>query len=160
MKKLNNPFTEINNYQCFGCSPDNKMGLQLTFTEDDDLIVSEWEPKAHFQGWINILHGGIQATLMDEIASWVVFVKLKTSGVTSKMDIRLKKAVYTNKGPLKITAKLNKMLRNIAVIDTFLYNSDGELCAQAEIHYFTYEVSIAKEKLLYPGYEKFMPNEE
>jgi len=155
-KKLNNPFTELKDYKCFCCSPDNPIGLQLEFKEEGDLIVAEWEPKEMLQGWFNVLHGGIQSTLMDEIASWVVFVKLKTSGVTSRMDVRLKKTVYTNKGKLRITAKLNKMQRNIAIIDTAIYDNDNTLCAEGEIQYFTYPEEIAKKKLWYPGHEKFI----
>lgn len=155
MKKLNNPFTRLEGYRCFGCSPDNPLGLGLTFSEDGEYIVSTWSPKAHFQGWLNVLHGGIQATMMDEIASWLVFTKLKTSGVTSKMEVRLKKTVYTNKGDIKLKARLKEMNRNIAVIETWLYNSDDELCASALMHYYTYSREVAREKLWYPGEEAF-----
>jgi len=64
-------------YQCFGCAPHNHNGLQMSFAEDGEYVVSEWEPKDYFQGYYNVLHGGIQATLMDEIASWLVQIKLK-----------------------------------------------------------------------------------
>ena len=95
MKKISNPFEKSENYNCFGCSQNNKFGLQMKFFEDEDEIVTFWQPQNRFQGYNFVLHGGIQATLMDEIASWVVFIKLKTAGVTSKMEIRYKKPVYT-----------------------------------------------------------------
>ena len=156
MKKLNNPFVEIENYQCFGCSPDNKNGLRLNFHEDGEYIRAEWNPEEHFQGWIDVLHGGIQATLLDEIAGWVVFVKLKTSGVTSRMNIRLRKAVYVNKGPLKLSAKLIELKRNIAFIETKLFDNEGQLCAEGEIQYFAHDEKTAKEKMQYPDHEKFI----
>ena len=156
MKPINNPFPEIEGYQCFGCSQDNPIGLKLNFFEDGDSIVSEWEPTAPYQGWINVLHGGIQATMLDEIASWVVFVKLKTSGVTSHIDMKLKKAVYTNKGKLKLVAKLIEVKRNLAFIQAQLFTSEGELGAEATITYFVYSEEIAKEKLMFPGHEKFI----
>ncbi|KAF0202676.1 MAG: hypothetical protein FD170_1850 [Bacteroidetes bacterium] len=155
MKKIRNPFVEKEGYNCFGCSPGNKLGLNLTFSEDGEFIISKWLPKPHFQGWQNVLHGGIQATLLDEIASWLVFIKLNTSGVTSRMDVKLKKPVYTDMGELILKAKLKEMNRNIAVIETWLYNPEMELCTYAIMHYYTFKEEIAREKLWYPGSEAF-----
>jgi uncharacterized protein (TIGR00369 family) len=155
MKKIRNPFVAKEGYNCFGCSPDNKLGLNLTFSEDGDFIVSKWLPKSQFQGWQNVLHGGIQATLLDEIASWLVFIKLNTSGVTSRMDIKLKKPVYTDQGELILKAKLMEMNRNIAVIETWLYNPAMELCTYGLMHYYTFKEEIAREKLWYPGSDAF-----
>lgn len=155
MKKLLNPFTKLEGYQCFGCSPDNPNGLQLSFTEDGEYVTAEWEPVPHFQGWNNILHGGIQATMMDEIASWLVFVKLDTSGVTCEMEVKLKKPVKTNEGKLFLKARLREMKRNIAIIETWLLDNKKEVCAEGVMHYFTFPQSIARQKFWYPGKEAF-----
>lgn len=155
MKRIVNPFVNQKGYQCFGCSPDNQNGLRLTFTEEGEFITSEWEPIQHFQGWNNTLHGGIQATMLDEIASWLVFVKLDTSGVTCEMEVKLKKPVKTDEGKLFLKAHLREMRRNIAVIDTWLYNNKMELCTEAVMHYFTFPQSLARNKFWYPGKEAF-----
>ncbi|KAF5071108.1 hypothetical protein DSECCO2_215850 [anaerobic digester metagenome] len=159
MKKILNPFVKLEGYNCFGCSPDNPAGLQLKFTEEGEYIVARWMPKPQFQGWKNVLHGGIQATLLDEIASWLVFVKLKTSGVTSRMEVKLSKPVYTDKGELTLKARLSDMNRNIAVIDTSLSDHNGELCTTAVMHYYTFPLQVAREKLWYPGGEAFYEND-
>lgn len=156
MKRLlNNPFVSLEGYQCFGCSPDNNFGLQMEFTEEDNGVSAIWQPKSHFEGWKNILHGGIQATLMDEIASWLVFVKLHTSGVTSKMEVKLSKPVHIDRGKITLKATLRRMQKNVAVIDTSITDAHGTECATAVMHYFTYPVEIARKKLWYPGYENF-----
>ncbi|HOI88607.1 MAG TPA: PaaI family thioesterase [Lentimicrobium sp.] len=155
VRKLKNPFVVLEGYNCFGCSPGNPSGLQMKFTEEGEEVVARWEPKPHFQGWKDVLHGGIQAALMDEIASWLVFTRLATSGVTSKMEVRLKKPVYTNRGTLTLRARLKEMNRNIALIDTRLFDQDMVLCAEAVMHYFTFSPEKAREKLWYPGKESF-----
>lgn len=127
----------------------------MQFTDEGDHVASTWQPQNNFQGWHNVLHGGIQATLMDEIASWVVFAKIGTTGVTSKMEIKLSKPMLMNRGPVKLTARLREMRRNIAVIDVTLSDGEGTLCAEGIFHYFTYPEGIAKERLFYPGREKF-----
>ena len=47
----------------------------MEFYEDGDEVVSIWKPRPEYQGWIDTLHGGIQAVLMDEICAWVVLRK-------------------------------------------------------------------------------------
>ncbi|MCP4176231.1 MAG: PaaI family thioesterase, partial [bacterium] len=104
MKKIVNPFIDFKGYNCIGCSPSNPYGLKMSFFEEGDEIISFWEPDDKFTGYDFILHGGIQATLMDEIASWVVFVKLETGGFTSRLNVSYKSSVFTNKGKITLRA--------------------------------------------------------
>ena len=95
MKKIINPWKNMEGYNCFGCSPDNEAGVRMEFYEDGDEIVSIWKPRPEYQGWLNTLHGGILTTLMDELAGWVVLRKLQTSGMTSRLDARFLKSLST-----------------------------------------------------------------
>ncbi len=72
MKKIINPWRNHPEYNCFGCCPDNPIGLHLEFYEDGDYIVSKWNPQHNYQGWVNTMHGGILSTLIDEVCGWVV----------------------------------------------------------------------------------------
>jgi len=155
MKKIQNPYIQNKEYNCFGCSPYNECGLRMEFWEDGDDIVSNWEPKAHTKGFKNVLHGGIQSTLMDEIASWVVFVKLKTAGVTSRLEVKYKKPVLADKGTIVLRARLNKMLRNVAQIEVELFNSEGVLCSTGNVFYHTFDKEKAKKNFDYPEYSQF-----
>ncbi len=155
MKKLRNPFTSLQGYNCFGCSPDNPLGLHLIFTEEEDEIVSRWQLDKNFQGYFNILHGGIQATLMDEIASWTVYVKVKTAGFTSKADIRYLKTVGMDQGPITLRARVKQMRRNLADIEVFLFDKNETLCARALLTFFTYPLDESKRSMYYPGHSRF-----
>ena len=46
MKKIINPWRDHPEYNCFGCCPDNPIGLHMEFFEDGDYIVSKWTIKA------------------------------------------------------------------------------------------------------------------
>ncbi len=144
MRKIPNPWIGIDGYTCFGCAQTNTHGLQMEFWEDGDEVICYWEPKSHFQGWLNTLHGGIQSVLMDEIAAWVVVVKLHTCGVTSKIETNYLKPIYTNKGKLTIKACLHEMKRNIAFVKCEIYNEKNELCSTGIITYFTYSQEQSK----------------
>lgn len=149
MKKLINPWKGFEGYNCFGCAPDNEKGVKMEFYEDGDEIVSIWKPQSEFQGWLNTLHGGIQAVLLDEICAWVVLRKLQTTGVTSKMETRYKKAINTNDSHVLLRARIKEMKRNIAIIEAELYDKDGELCTQAICTYYTFPQEKAKEEMFF-----------
>lgn len=155
MKTLSNPFASLEGYNCFGCSPQNHNGLKMTFFEQGEEIVSFWEPREGYQGYHTVLHGGIQATLMDEIASWVVYVKLQTAGFTSRADVRYRRPVYINQGPVTLRARCLQMRRNLADIEVRLFDQQNTLCAEATFTYFTYSIEKARERMYYPGPEAF-----
>lgn len=160
MKKINNPFInkDPNSYRCFGCSPFNKTGLHLEFYEEEEEMIAFWIPDKAFEGYANVLHGGIQATLLDEIASWVVYVKCKTSGVTADMNIRYKNPVIIDGGEVKLKARILKRERRLVTIKAELFSKDDMLCSEAEIRYFLFPQQVAKEKYYYPGVEAFYIN--
>lgn len=142
MKKIINPWKSMEGYNCFGCSRENGAGVKMEFYEDGDEVVSIWKPRPEYQGWLNTLHGGVQSVLLDEICGWVVFRKLQTAGVTSKMETRFRKSISTGDTHVVLRASLREQKRNIAIIEARLYNSMGELCTEATCTYFTF----AKEK--------------
>lgn len=155
MKKLNNPFNKLPGYHCFGCSDGNHHGLKMEFYVEGEEVVSTWTPGHHFQGYFNILHGGIQSTLMDEIASWVVFVKVETGGVTSRLSTRFRKPVYLDEGPVKLRARLKEKGSRTATIEVKLYNNKQILCSESEVEYFLLPPDKASESMRYPGVEAF-----
>ena len=159
MKKITNPFAraaENDAYNCFGCSPANEHGLHLRFWLDGEELVAKWQPKKEYEGWVGVLHGGIQATLMDEAAAWLVFVILKTSGVTTAMNISYIKPVYISKGEITIRARLISTEQRLAYIECTLQDGTGEICAKAEVTYFCFPEKIARAKYNYPGAEAFI----
>lgn len=118
----------------------------MEFYEDGDEVVSIWKPRPEYQGWINTLHGGIQAVLMDEICAWVILRKLQTTGVTSKMETRYRKPVSTTDSHIVLRASIKEVKRNIVIIEAKLYNKDGEVCTEAVCTYFTFSHESRKMK--------------
>lgn len=154
-RKINNPFTRIEEYNCFGCSPKNPKGLHMTFFEEGEEIVSEWLPESYYQGYGNVLHGGVISTLMDEIASWYIFTKLKSAGVTYQLQCDFLAPVYTDRGSITLRAILKEQRRRKTDIDVKLYDHEGNLCAQGNIGYLVFPKKFAKEKLYYPDFDSF-----
>ncbi len=155
MRKIKNPYVTVDGYNCFACSPKNEQGLHMEFIEEGEDVICHWEPKGFLQSYEGILHGGIQATLMDEIGSWLVQAKLGTAGLTSNMNTRFRKSVPIDQGAIDLHATLIKQRRNLVDVAVTLKAADGSLCAESKITYFTYPLEVAREKLHYPDPKDF-----
>ena len=134
IKRIKNPWLSVPGYCCPGCCPTNDKGLQLEFFEDGDDVVSYWEPDSQYQSWRNTLHGGIHCMMLDEVAGWVVFHKLSTVAVTSKMDTKYIKPITIDGGKVEMRARISRQMRNVAFIDAEL-RQRGEVCTTAQIGY-------------------------
>lgn len=154
IRDIKNPFDADQN-MCFGCGPKNHAGLKLSFREDDEKLYASWDPLPEYQGYINVLHGGIIATLLDEAGAWCIYVKAGTTGVTSVMTVRYLKPVHISKGKITVEARLLNREKTKALIAASLYDGDGKLCAEADIDYFIYPEAIARKRYYYPGKEAF-----
>ncbi|PDH68267.1 MAG: hypothetical protein CNE88_05900 [Acidimicrobiales bacterium MED-G01] len=54
--------------RCFGCSTSNEKGLGLTFSRyDDGTIETHHLTEQHHCGFDTVIHGGIQAAILDEV---------------------------------------------------------------------------------------------
>ena len=161
MKKIINPFVEFpqEDYHCIGCSPHNKSGLNLQFFDNGGGLETYWSPENKYMGYKNVLHGGMQALLMDEIGGWVVYTKCFTTGVTSELNVKYLKPLYISSGEVKITGKLIRFEGNFAKIECSIYNSDGKKCSTAEAIYYCFPEKISVKKYHYPGIEAFYEKE-
>ena len=45
MQQIKNPWLGIEGYNCFGCCPDNPIGLKMRFYEDGEDVVCLWHPQ-------------------------------------------------------------------------------------------------------------------
>lgn len=79
---------------CFVCGPQNPIGLQATFSTDNDSGTSHavLELSANYQGWQDVIHGGILAALLDEACIYACRAKADQC-VTAELQVRYRKPV-------------------------------------------------------------------
>jgi uncharacterized protein (TIGR00369 family) len=79
---------------CFGCGGANARGMQLTFEQDDatQRIRGAFRLSADYQGGAGFVHGGIIATLLDEVMSKVSRFR-EDHAVTAELTIEYLKPV-------------------------------------------------------------------
>jgi uncharacterized protein (TIGR00369 family) len=85
---------------CFGCGPANEAGLRLRFRMiEDGAIETRLRPPVHFQGVDDILHGGIQAAVLDEVMGVAAERSLppeagRSALVTAELSLRYLRPVW------------------------------------------------------------------
>jgi len=92
MKKRGERVMEYDNDQmCFVCGKRNGDGLQLDFElVGESGIRTEFTPPKRYQGWKDIVHGGIIATILDEVMVNAAYLR-KIVAVSAKLEIKLRR---------------------------------------------------------------------
>lgn len=157
MRQIVNPFIDARSedYHCFGCSPNNSHGLNLRFWEDNETLHCHVEPNRFVEGYRDVMHGGIQATVHDEIAAWFVYAVCGTAGVTAALNVTYRKPAIMSKGALKLSCELKEENRRMVTLHTKLCADDGTLLSEAEVKYIIFPLEIAIKKYHYPGKDAF-----
>jgi acyl-coenzyme A thioesterase PaaI-like protein len=78
---------------CYVCGKKNRAGFQLDFTHPrQGQLLSEVVFRKEHQGYKGIVHGGLVATLLDEMMVNLAWLE-GLPAVTAELTVRLKKAV-------------------------------------------------------------------
>ncbi len=96
---------------CFVCGPKNPIGLKLDFLFNGETLSTEFTPKKEHQGYLDIVHGGIIATVLDETMVKLA-IALDMPAVTVRMEIRLRKSLKVGK-KIVIEARITKNTKKI-----------------------------------------------
>jgi uncharacterized protein (TIGR00369 family) len=108
---------------CFVCGPRNPIGLKLDFHFDGETIQAVYIPKKEHQGYLNIVHGGILTTLLDE-AMVKLAIAMKMPAVTAHMDVRLRKSLNVG-DKARVEAKISKKTKKFLEAYAEVVKEDG-----------------------------------
>ncbi len=96
-------FLASRDHNCFGCGNRNPHGLKLHFTKKNNMISGKFNSSKLFEGFPNILHGGIQSTILDEAMNWLFFIE-GIFVVTTKIELKFRLPIPINESII-ITAE-------------------------------------------------------
>jgi len=120
---------------CFVCGPQNPIGLRAQFVIDRDSRSSRCEISLarEFQGWENVVHGGMLSSLLDEAAIYAC----RCCGerfVTAELKVTFRKPV-TVEVPIVVSARVVAEKRKLLEVESQL-EQGGEVCAVAAVKAF------------------------
>jgi uncharacterized protein (TIGR00369 family) len=118
-------------YHCFICGKQNPSGLQLDFTPlEGRRLATEWTAEKRFQGYADILHGGIISAILDETMINLPWKLENTPVSTAEMTVRfIKPAIIGQK--LNFTAWITGESKRLWQLRSECRNQAGELVAEA-----------------------------
>jgi acyl-coenzyme A thioesterase PaaI-like protein len=145
--ELENPFSRLKSYNCFACNPEHPFGLRLKFFYDDEKeeIFSPICMDQLFAGFPGILHGGIQATILDETAFWGIWAKHKKSGFTFDLTIRYRKKCPVSH-EIEARGKIGDMNRRMIDAQIYLWDPKSSLVyTEGSFRYFLPDIDPRQE---------------
>jgi acyl-coenzyme A thioesterase PaaI-like protein len=116
----------------------------MKFFANEDTVFSDVTIPDHLCGWSHIAHGGVITTILDEIMSWAALHFLKQIIMTQSMTIEFIKPVHI-RSPLKAEGKVKGLTgKHHALMEGWLYNPGGNLCARSEANFSIFSPPVAK----------------
>ena len=116
---------------CYGCSRNNPRGLQLRFCLSDQGCLTRCSIPGYLCGFDGLVHGGIIATLLDEVAAWTNFAYLLRIGVTLEASVRYLKPVPTETEIL-LEGKVVRHDEKSSVIASTIRSAEGTLLTESQ----------------------------
>ena len=123
---------------CFGCSQSNEDGLQIAFRRTADVVSTRHTIADRFHGAPEMAHGGIVATLLDEVSCAAVSFVVDRFVVTGELTIRYEAPVPVAV-PLEVQARITSQEHaKYAVVEGRVLR-DGAVLARSSGKFFYQE---------------------
>ena len=115
---------------CFGCGGANPRGMLLTFEQDDSArrIVGNFRLGAEYQGGGGFIHGGIIATVLDEVMGKVNRFR-GVRAVTAELNVEYLKPVRVDEDLIVEGHEVEMSGRNV-ILAGEIRDSSGKVLAR------------------------------
>lgn len=116
-------------HNCFACGGANPIGMHLAIELGEGNASTTWLPGENFEGWEEKVHGGLLATLLDEVMAWAPS-SFDSWAVTAEMSIRYRSPADPGE---MLTARgwVTERRRRIYQVRGEVRGTDGRLVAEA-----------------------------
>lgn len=127
---------------CFACGRRHPRGLRLRFfTYGNGIVWVEFTPEDSLTGYEEIVHGGVIATMFDELLGWSVSLKTNQLFVTGELTVRYLRPVLSQRTYLGSAQPIEDRKR-FWIAEGELKDEDDIVYARASGKYF----SVGEEK--------------
>jgi uncharacterized protein (TIGR00369 family) len=128
---------------CFCCGSDNERGLHLAITyPEKGAAETRLDVPLWFSGWKSMTHGGLLATVLDEIMAHAC-VGVAPKAVTAEITVRYLKAVETGSS-IRAVGKVEEARGRVLLTRGWIYNTEGSVAAEATARFIaTTRISLS-----------------
>jgi len=123
-----------NSNYCFVCGRKNPRGLYMVFYDDgENEVFSEYTVGEEYQGYPGIVHGGVIASMLDEVVARVAMIGDPHHFMLSvKLQVKYRQAVPTST-PIKVVGRIVKLRGRLGRAIGQVLLPDGQVAAEAEM---------------------------
>jgi len=98
---------------CFACGPLNPIGLRMEVSFQDNKAFSRLSLRREFQGWKDMVHGGVVATILDEIMAHAV-IHYIGQAVTTSLQITYRAPLHVE-DEIEVVGYVAERKRRLAI---------------------------------------------
>ena len=120
-------------HNCFACGGENPIGMRLHIELGEGTARTAWTVGDHYVGWSDKAHGGIIATLLDEVMAWAPS-SYDSWAVTAEMSVRYRSPASPGE-ELTAEARVVERRRRIYDVRGEVRGADGRLVAEGRGRY-------------------------
>jgi len=120
-------------HHCFACGGTNPIGMRLKIEIGQDMSRATWVAGDDFVGWSDKIHGGIIATLLDEVMAWAPSSN-DAWAVTAEMTIRYRSPAAPGE-ELRAVGRVVGRRRRIYDVTGEVRGADGRVIAEGSGKY-------------------------
>jgi len=113
----------------FFCDPDRKDGLQLKMYHKDGTVYCRFNIANDFEGYRNVLHGGMIFGILDVIIWYIIFMETKKICMTRHVEMEFTKPVMCN-SPYVAKGKVVKVKGRNFHAYAWVEDGNGDVCAK------------------------------
>lgn len=119
---------------CFVCGRKNPRGLYMTFYDNgQNEVFSEYTVSDEYQSYPGIVHGGVIASMLDEVVGRVAMIADHHHFMMSvKLEVKYRHPVPTE-APLKVVGRIVKLRGRLGRAVGEIYLPDGTVAAEASM---------------------------
>ncbi len=115
-------------HHCFVCGEKNASGLRLSFSLRDGKVASEFVLHKAYQGYKDIVHGGLISAILDEAMVKAALME-GTPAVTAEMTVRFRHPLFIGEKGI-VEASVLKTHRKIIEASAIIKKPDQTVIAE------------------------------
>lgn len=117
-------------HNCFACGDRNPIGMHLHIELGEGSASTTWRAGDDYVGWEDKVHGGMLATLLDEVMAWAPS-SYDSWAVTAEMNLRFRSPANPGE-ELAARGWVTERRRRIYHVRGEVRGADGRIVAEAE----------------------------
>ena len=119
---------------CFVCGEANPGGLRARSFKVGELVELPLVAKLEFAGWSDVIHGGLVATVLDEVMTWAALIASRRGCFAAEFTVRLMRPLPPGTSCIAV-GRLASARRRIFDTEGWLRDEAGQVFARATGRY-------------------------